>query len=44
MKALRTGDRDHKPGSAAVTAVALVLLVLVIYFWASLWVGTAPVF
>jgi hypothetical protein len=44
MKDVQTGNGHRDANRLVVTVVAIILLVLVVYVWASLWTGTSPVF
>jgi hypothetical protein len=44
MKDVQAGNGHPVANRLVVTVVAIVLLVLVVYVWASLWTGSAPVF
>lgn len=44
MKDVQTGNGHRDANRFVVAVVAAILLVLVIYVWASLWTGSAPVF
>jgi hypothetical protein len=44
MKGVQTGNGHRNANRFVVTVVAAILLVLVVYVWASLWTGPAPVF
>jgi hypothetical protein len=44
MKDVQTGNGHRNANRLVVSIVATILLVLVVYVWASLWTGTAPIF